>query len=158
MDYTYPYSSPLGPMTMASDGTALTGLWFDDQRHFAVSLSPEHVQKMLPVFTQTGMWLDAYFRKETPPEPPPIVLRGTAFQSAVWKLLLTIPRGETVTYGHLAQLLDSSARAVGGAVGRNPVSILVPCHRVVGAGGRLTGYAGGLDRKSFLLHLEGTSG
>ena len=157
MDYICPYASPLGPMTMASDGTALTGLWFDDQAHFAAGLSPDHELLDLPVFARTAAWLDAYFRGENPPEPPRIRLRGTPFQSAVWELLLAIPRGETVTYGQLAHMLGSSARAVGGAVGRNPVSILVPCHRVVGAGGALTGYAGGIERKTALLRLENAS-
>ena len=157
MDYICPYASPLGPMTMASDGTALTGLWFDDQAHFAAGLSPDHELRDLPVFARTAAWLDAYFRGENPPEPPRIRLRGTPFQSAVWELLLAIPRGETVTYGQLAHMLGSSARAVGSAVGRNPVSILVPCHRVVGAGGALTGYAGGIERKTALLRLENAS-
>ena len=155
MDYIHPYTSPLGPMTMASDGEVLIGLWFDDQARFAAALSPAHKQRDLPVFAQTTAWLDAYFSGKNPRQLPPFRLRGTVFQLAVWQWLLKIPYGKTATYGDIAGGLGSSARAVGGAVGRNPISILIPCHRVVGAGGKLTGYAGGLDRKIALLELEG---
>ena len=154
MEFIYPYDSPLGSMTMASDGEALTGLWFDDQEHFASVLSPQHEQRQLPVFKKTAAWLDAYFRGGSPREMPPYRLRGTAFRLAVWKQLLSIPYGKTATYGDIACILGSSARAVGNAVGHNPISILIPCHRVIGAGGKLTGYAGGLDRKTALLCLE----
>lgn len=157
MDYLRHYSSPLGPMTMAADGERLTGLWFEGQAHYARTLSPIHIEAELPVFNEAVAWLDRYFAGEAPGPVPPVHLRGTAFQLAVWELLRTIPRGKTVTYGQLAGALRSSARAVGGAVGRNPISILVPCHRVIGAGGRLTGYAGGLDRKIALLRLEGAA-
>ena len=272
MDYIWKYDSPLGGITLASDGSALVGLWFDGQRFFASSLLPappsapssgaasvlssgaafapsaafafSHETKdsspsdfegllaagftarPLPVFDQACRWLDIYFSGREPGFTPPLVLRGTPFRMAVWSGLLRIPFGSTVTYGAIAASLSSaslssastaspsiaslsfaspalasppvaspalaspplaspplaspavaspapsvsrpSARAVGGAVGRNPISLIVPCHRVVGAAGRragasvgptmvgpLTGYAGGLDRKLRLLELEG---
>lgn len=158
MTFIWPYVSPLGGMTMAADGTALTGLWFDGQAHAPAQAGP---QADLPVFAQAARWLDRYFAGEQPGDPPPVRLNGTPFQMAVWALLREIPYGETTTYGALARRLAAqtgaarvSAQAVGGAVGRNPVSILVPCHRVVGADGSLTGYAGGLARKRQLLRLE----
>ena len=154
MDYMQVYSSPLGPMTMASDGIALTGLRFDLQSHSAADPAPVRAPWALPVFDQTAAWLDAYFSGTIPGEAPPLLPRGTDFQRSVWDLLLTILYGQTVTYGELAKQLHSSARAVGGAVGRNPIAILIPCHRVVGVDG-LTGYGAGLDRKIALLHLEG---
>ena len=109
----------------------------------------------LPVFDATRQWLDAYFAGTIPQAMPPLMFRGTAFQQHVWAELLTVPYGQTVTYGDIARLIGCrSAQAVGGAVGRNPISIIVPCHRVVGSDGSLTGYAGGLDRKRALLQLE----
>ena len=231
MDYIWKYDSPLGGITLASDGSALVGLWFDGQRFFASSLLPAppsaptdfegllaagFTARPLPVFDQACRWLDIYFSGREPGFTPPLVLRGTPFRMAVWSELLRIPFGSTVTYGAIAASLSSaslssastaspslaspslasppiasppiasppvaspplaspapsvprlSARAVGGAVGRNPISLIVPCHRVVGAAGRragasvgptmvgpLTGYAGGLDRKLRLLELEG---
>jgi methylated-DNA-[protein]-cysteine S-methyltransferase len=156
MDYTFSISSPLGPITLASDGDALIGLWFDGQNHFAYRLSPEFEEKPLPVFDETRRWLDLYFAGQVPDFMPKLAPRGTAFQQAVWERLQAIPYGQTVTYGELAGDLGcASARAVGGAVGRNPISLLIPCHRVLGASGRLTGYAGGLERKRALLGLEG---
>ena len=156
MDYTGHYDSPLGGITLGSDGEALTGLWFDGQSHFASTLEEEHVEKPLPVFDEAARWLDLYFGGGRPDFTPKLSLRGTEFQRAVWDILLTLPYGETVTYGDIAERLgDTSARAVGGAVARNPISLIVPCHRVMGAGGRLTGYAGGVDRKRKLLELEG---
>ena len=161
MDYTGHYDSPLGGVTLASDGKALVGLWFDGQKHFGETLSPAHEDKPLPVFDETSRWLDVYFSGREPDFAPPVKLRGTPFQQAVWALLRTIPFGLTTTYGALARRLAAeqgqsraSARAVGSAVGRNPVSLIVPCHRVLGAGGALTGYAGGLERKAALLALE----
>lgn len=154
MDYTCSVSTPLGAVTLASDGEALTGLWFDGQRHYAEGLSGEREEKPLPVFRETERWLGEYFSGREPDFTPPLRLRGTPFQRAVWEQLRTIPYGETLSYGELARRLDSSARAVGGAVGRNPVSLLVPCHRVIGADGSLTGYAAGLERKTALLRLE----
>lgn len=157
MQSTFFYSSPLGKLTLTADPLGLTGLWFPDSLHF----SPEDGED-LPVFRETCRWLDMYFSGREPDFLPPLHLTGTAFQKLIWELLLTIPYGRTVTYGQLArQAADRlgkprmSAQAVGGAVGRNPVSILVPCHRVLGANGSLTGYAGGLSRKAALLKLEG---
>lgn len=153
MKYVARYASPLGEITMASDGVALTGVWFAGQKHFPELSGAEEAE--LPVFAQTRQWLDSYFAGTAPETLPAMNLQGTAFQRAVWAQLLQIPYGQTVTYGTLAARVGmTSARAVGGAVGRNPISLLVPCHRVVGAGGKLTGYDGGLDRKEYLLKLE----
>ena len=155
MDYIQHYISPLGPMTMCSDGNALTGLWFDGQAYFASTLSADHEIMEIPVLAQTAAWLDVYFHGGVLPNTPPIQLTGTAFQRKVWHRLQRIPYGNTVSYRDIALDLCSSPRAVGSAVGRNPVSILVPCHRVVGVRGQLTGYAGGIDRKAALLRIEG---
>lgn len=146
------YDSPLGSITLASNDMALVGLWFDGQRYFG---DTQGVLTESPVFNETRRWLDIYFSGREPGFVPPLSLQGTDFQQHVWKVLLTIPYGQTVTYGELARRLGCrSAQAVGGAVGHNPISIIVPCHRVVGANGSLTGYAGGLDRKRALLQLE----
>ena len=157
MDYIRKYDSPLDGITMASDGEALTGLWFEGQ-HFYASTLGECVTGDLPVFRETGRWLDVYFSGRDPGFTPPLSLRGTPFRQSVWAELLNIPFGQTATYGEIAArigaLSRTSARAVGGAVGHNPVSLIVPCHRVVGSGGALTGYAGGLDLKRRLLQLE----
>ena len=157
MDLICRYASPLGPMTLAAHGEALIGVWFDGQRHDRLGLDPKAQPGDSPVLRQTAQWLDAYFQREDPGPLPPLELRGSPFQLRVWELLGQIPYGETVTYGALAARLGlpaGAARALGGAVGRNPISILLPCHRVLGARDRLTGYAGGLDRKRFLLALE----
>ena len=153
------YASPLGGMTLTSDGIALTGLYFDGERDFP-DLSAAH-KKDLPVFGEVMRWLDLYFAGKEPDFMPPLAPVGTTFQQAVWEILKTIPYGEITTYGAIAKQLEKdtgrrmSAQAVGGAVGRNPISILIPCHRVIGANGSLTGYAGGLDKKEYLLELEG---
>ncbi len=149
----YPYQSPLGPIWLAADATALGGLWFEGQRHFPLQ---QGTVRKLPVFAAATRWLDAYFAGEKPTEEIPVHFTGTNFQCAVWQYLQTIPYGTTVTYGDIAKALGLSggAQAVGGAVGRNPISVIVPCHRVIGADGSLTGYAGGLDRKMALLRLE----
>ena len=160
--YTYAYASPLGGITLASNGTALTGLWFDGQKYFAATLPREHTEKALPIFDQTIQWLDIYFSGREPNFTPPLALSGTPFRRTVAEIMLTIPYGRTMTYGQIAAEIarqqgvkTMSAQAVGGAVGHNPISILVPCHRVVGSGGSLTGYAGGIERKIQLLRLEG---
>ena len=159
-------SSPLGRLTLASDGAALTGLWLEGQKHFpAIPEDAENVPS-LPVFLEAKAWLYAYFAASPLPALPPLAPKGTPFQQAVWALLQEIPYGKTVTYGAattygaIAEILrqkgvSASARAVGGAVGRNPISILIPCHRVIGADGSLTGYAGGEPAKRALLKLEG---
>lgn len=161
MLYTSHYASPLGGMTLVSDGTALVGLYFDGQKYAAEGLDATHTQKNLPIFKEVRRWLDVYFSGRKPDFTPPIAPAGTAFQQSVWEILRTIPYGQTVTYGAIARRIEQntgcrmSAQAVGGAVGRNPISILIPCHRVIGADGSLTGYAGGLDKKESLLRWEG---
>ena len=161
MLYTSHYASPLGGMTLVSDGTALVGLYFDGQKYAAEGLDATHTQKNLPIFKEVRRWLDVYFSGRKPDFTPPIAPAGTAFQQSVWEILRTIPYGQTVTYGAIARRIEQntgcrmSAQAVGGAVGRNPISILIPCHRVVGTNGSLTGYAGGIDKKERLLQWEG---
>ena len=161
MIYTAHYASPLGGITLMSDGTALTGLDFDGQTYFLENMTTNHQQKNLPVFEETCRYLDLYFAGKEPDFSPALNPTGTAFQMSVWAILRTIPYGETTSYGTIAKRLEKStgkrmaAQAVGGAVGRNPISILIPCHRVIGADGSLTGYAGGLDKKEYLLRIEG---
>ena len=157
MEYTFHYDSPLGGITLGGDGEALTGLWFDGQKYFADTLDPVHREKVLPVFEETVRWLDVYFSGKEPGFTPKLNPEGTAFRRAVWDVLLTIPYGKTMTYGEIAERLGlsrGSAQAVGGAVGHNPISLIIPCHRVLGADGSLTGYAGGTDKKHSLLALE----
>lgn len=156
MEHFFHYSSPLGGISLFSDGEALTGLYFDGQRYFPDKLVPFSTEADLPVFRQTARWLDVYFSGKAPGFVPPISLHTTSFRRAVYDILLGIPFGETMTYGEIAKRIDvrMSAQAVGGAAGHNPVSLIIPCHRAVGAGGRLTGYAGGLERKAALLKLE----
>jgi methylated-DNA-[protein]-cysteine S-methyltransferase len=150
----------LGRIQAAAEGSALTGLWFIGQKYFPAKTEawinrPDH-----PVFASLKSWLDDYFAKRKPKAKIPLLPSGTDFQQAVWKLLLEIPYGETSTYGAIASRLSAagkkaSAQAVGGAVGHNPISLLIPCHRVIGSDGSLTGYAGGLEKKRALLELEG---
>lgn len=164
------YDSPLGGLVLAADVEGLAGAWFAGQRHYGEFGSVRHAlddaadaTPDAPALREARVWLDAYFAGEHPGELPPLHLMGTSFQQRVWQLLLEIPYGQTTTYGALARELEhrfgsrASARAVGGAVGRNPVSIIVPCHRVLGANGAITGYAGGVDRKRALLKLEGAA-
>jgi len=162
MDYIHHYDSPLGGITLAADGEALTGLWFDGQKHFADTLCDPCEEAALPVFEAAVRWLDIYFSGRDPGFTPLLAPRGTVFRKAVWEILLAVPFGETVTYGRIAEtaarqagFARMSARAVGGAVGHNPISLMIPCHRVVGAGRSLGGYAGGIDRKICLLRMEG---
>ena len=150
------YASPLGPILLAADETGLTGLWFEGQKYFPSFLGVDYQEKETPVLTETVRWLDVYFSGKDPDILPPLHPQGSPFRQAVWNILLTIPRGQTMTYGEIARRLGvHSAQAVGGAVGHNPISILIPCHRVVGSDGSLTGYAGGVERKARLLQLEG---
>ena len=150
----------LGGITLVSDGEVLTGLWFDGQKYFGAGSCPDTAEKEVPVFGMTREWLQIYFGGSNPDFTPPLSLIGSPFRRAVWEKLLRIPYGKTMTYGEIARLLEGetgrrvSARAVGGAVGHNPVSLIVPCHRVVGVNGNLTGYAGGIERKRYLLALE----
>lgn len=161
MEYTYHYDSPLGGITLAGNGAALTGLWFDGQKYFAYGLDKEHQEKELPVFQEVKCWLTVYFEGREPDFKLPLCFVGTDFQKEVWRILCSIPYGQTMTYGEIAKQLAAkrglshmSAQAVGGAVSHNRISIIVPCHRVVGADGSLTGYAGGIDKKVKLLTLE----
>ena len=178
MTYIQHYDAPLGRILLAADEVGLTGLWFDGAKYFADGLPAEHTERETPVLSEARRWLDLYFAGREPGFLPPLHPAGSVFQQAVWALpppwdtlatakktlwalLLQIPYGQTVTYGELArQLVEKqgrprmSAQAVGGAVGHNKISIIIPCHRVVGTGGSLTGYAGGIDRKVKLLALE----
>lgn len=163
MDYIDHYDSPLGGITLASDGTALTGLWFDGQKYFADTLAEEYEERELPVFAQAVKWLDIYFSGKNPGFTPTLSMRTTAFRKRVWEIMLRIPFGQTMTYGEIACCIAEekgiphmSAQAVGGAVAHNSISLIIPCHRVVGSDGSLTGYAGGTDKKIALLKLEGT--
>lgn len=159
--YVKAYDSPIGVITIASDGERITGLWFEGQKYYAATLQSPVTDAALPVFDRAAAWLDRYFGGERPEMNLPLKPEGSTFRQAVWHILLGIPYGETLTYGSIAQELarstgkNVSAQAVGGAVGHNPISILIPCHRVVGADGSLTGYAGGIDKKIRLLQLEG---
>lgn len=162
MSYLSHYLSPLGPITMASDGIALTGLWFDGQKYFASTLAPDVEERSdLPVFAQTRRWLDIYFTGHDPGFAPHLHHPATPFRTMVWQCLRGIPYGATATYADIARqiarqrgLPSMSAQAVGAAVSRNPISIIIPCHRVIASDGSLTGYAAGLDRKAALLRLE----
>lgn len=156
MDYISHYNSPLGRITMGSDGEALIGLWFDDQKHFGANLGMEQRQQNdLPIFELTRKWLDIYFSGKAPQFTPPLQMRASDFRKQVWKQLLNIPFGQTTTYGEIAKSLGgSSAIAVGGAIAHNAISLIIPCHRVIASDGNLRGYAGGLDRKRWLLEME----
>lgn len=164
MEYIHHYESPLGTITIASDGEALSGLWFDGQKYYADCLEMEHEEKMLPIFEQTDKWLDIYFSGKEPEFTPPLIMKTTEFRKAVWEIMLSIPYGKTMTYGEIADRIAKkkgvnkmSAQAVGGAVGHNSISLIIPCHRVVGTNGSLTGYAGGIEKKIKLLELEGVN-
>ncbi|MDR3569958.1 MAG: methylated-DNA--[protein]-cysteine S-methyltransferase [Syntrophobacteraceae bacterium] len=164
MSYTCTISTPLGAMTAAAEGDALVGLWFIGQKHYPTRTAHWKSDGACAVFEALRGYLQTYFaggtdRFEMELKPP-----GSAFRRAVWDILLQIPRGQVKTYGQIAketakslELTAMSARAVGGAVARNPISILIPCHRVIASNGALRGYAGGLDRKAELLRLEGAN-
>lgn len=159
--YTSVYSSELGDILLAADEIGLTGLWFFGQSYFADTLPTEQIAQETPILTQAREWLDEYFSGKEPDFTPTLHPIGSPFRQAVWKLLLQIPYGQTTTYGEIARQLEKlqnrphmSAQAVGGAVGHNGISIIIPCHRVVGTKGSLTGYAGGLDKKMALFELE----
>jgi methylated-DNA-[protein]-cysteine S-methyltransferase len=160
MTYTSTLKTPLGPITVAAENEALIGLWFFNQKYYPRSRRSEWIDKPdYPLFISLDAWLHDYFSGKNPKLDFKLDPRGTVFQKRVWKMLLKIPYGKTSTYGAIAKALgaekNSSARAVGGAVGHNPISILIPCHRVIGASGNITGYAGGIDKKMALLQLEG---
>ena len=161
MVHTINYSSPLGEILLAADEIGLTGLWFHGQKYFAADLAEENTDGTTPALEQAKEWLDIYFSGNEPNFTPPLHPIGSDFRRGVWDILLKIPYGKTVTYGDIAQELAKkkgiakmSAQAVGGAVGHNEILMIIPCHRVVGANGSLTGYAGGIDRKVSLLTLE----
>lgn len=187
IEYIHQYISPLGEMTLASNGEALLGVWFDGQKYFGSTLTGKHNDrghvhrltddvycseknkfdmsecepKSLPIFQQADKWLDIYFSGKAPDFTPPMHIEATDFCRTVWEILLKIPFGQTMTYGEIAKKIAKqrglermSAQAVGGAVGHNPFSLIIPCHRVVGVKGKLTGYAGGIDKKKWLLAME----
>lgn len=158
------YHSPIGGITVSGNGREITGLWFDGQKYFGATLPDQYEEKMTPVFEDTEKWLDLYFNGMEPDFTPPLSLETTPFRRAVWEILLAIPYGQTMTYGEIADriaaqmgLAAMSAQAVGGAVGHNPISLIIPCHRVVGSDGSLTGYAGGIEKKKWLLKMEHTT-
>ena len=165
-EFVYYYLSDIGKMTLTSDGENITGLWLEGQKYYGDIMavnSPErnNKEKMLPVFKQAKRWLDMYFSGKEPDFSLPLAPKGSPFRQKVWKMLCDIPYGQVVTYGDIAKALAKesgkakmSAQAVGGAVGHNPISVMIPCHRVVGADGSLTGYAGGIHNKVKLLELE----
>ena len=155
------YASPLGGILLAADDEGLIGAWFEGEKYFAEGLPADAAEGQSAILTETKHWLDVYFSGREPEHTPPLHPMGSAFRQEVWALLRSIPYGRTTTYGALAAQLAAahggkkmSAQAVGGAVGHNPISLLIPCHRVVGTGGSLTGYAGGIDKKLRLLELE----
>ena len=156
------FRSPVGDLVLSSDGMNLTGLWIEIQKYFGATLCEHVIEENVPVFEETKYWLDLYFAGKRPDFLPPLAPKGSEFRQLIWKFLLEIPYGETTTYGALAKKAakamgktSMSAQAAGGAVGHNPISIIIPCHRILGADGSLTGYAGGLDAKKYLLALEG---
>lgn len=161
MIYTSKYNSPLGDILLAADEIGIRGLWFDGQKYFAQGLSDERTECETAIIAEAKRWLDVYFAGKQPSFTPPLHPVGSPFCQAVWQILLQIPYGQTITYGDIAKQLAQklgvakmSAQAVGGAVGHNEISVIIPCHRVVGTNGSLTGYAGGIDKKISLLQLE----
>ncbi|GHV25173.1 methylated-DNA--protein-cysteine methyltransferase [Spirochaetia bacterium] len=164
MYYSTTYPSPVGKITLASDGDNLAGLWIEGQKYYGGTISEEMIeQNTIPVFDAAKKWLDKYFAGDKPAiSELPLAPVGGAFRQNVWKILCQIPYGKVITYGDIAKKMavkmnkpNMSSQAVGGAVGHNPISIIIPCHRVVGTKGSLTGYAGGIHTKAKLLELEG---
>lgn len=164
MFYTTVYDSPLGKLTLAGDGESLIGLWLNNQKYFAATVKGTTAEQAdLPIFVKTKKWLDAYFSGEKPAiSDLSLAPVGSEFRKAVWDILCEIPYGQCTTYGEIAKKMAArmkkksmSSQAVGGAVGHNCISIIIPCHRVVGSNGSLTGFAGGIDKKITLLELEG---
>ena len=161
--YAFITDTPLGKIQAAAENNALTGLWFTGQKYFPLDTEAWINRPDYPVFVSLRAWLKDYFAGKKPAVKVPLSPAGSDFRQAVWKLLLEIPYGRTTSYGAITAKLVSagkkaSAQAVGGAVGHNPISLLIPCHRVLGADGSLTGYAGGLEKKRALLELEGITG
>lgn len=161
LNFSEEYQSPVGKLLLTSDGCALTGLWIEEQKYFGATLDEAPEKYPLELFDKVKKWLDAYFSGVSKVIDFPLAPKGTEFRQVVWELLLEIPHGQTITYGDLAKKTAEklgkekmSAQAIGGAVGHNPISIIIPCHRVMGAGGNLTGYGGGIDKKIALLRIE----
>ena len=164
MTWTSEYVSPLGTITLACDDEAIVGLWFNGQRYFGSVLPEVTAQREHPLFAEAGHWLDIYFSGKEPGFLPPLRYDTTPFRKRICDIMLTIPYGKTMTYGEIAAeaarqqgLAKMSAQAVGGAVGHNPISLMIPCHRVVGTNGSLTGYGGGIQRKKALPELASTN-
>lgn len=164
MKYKYTYESPLGKMIMLGTLTYLTDLFFEDEQYAPFYDSDEYIEQLTGPFEVTVMWLNQYFKGQKPCIVPPMKVEGTDFRKHVWAILQTIPYGETTTYGEIGSKVAAvqgkeimSAQAVGGAVGHNPISIIIPCHRVIGKNGQMTGYAGGIERKVYMLELENKS-
>ncbi len=163
--YLHHYASPLGRITLAGNGEALIGLWFEGQKYFGSTLREHYIEKNLPVFEQADNWLTTYFSGREPDFTPPLAIETTPFRKSVWEILLTIPFGQTMTYGEVAEQIakqrkipSMSSQAVGGAIAHNPISLMIPCHRVIGAKGKMIGYAGGITRKEKLLSMEQNGG
>ena len=161
MQYTNHYNSPLEGITLASNGSELIGLWFDGQKYFGTTLTESHITKELPIFNHTKQWLDIYFNNQEPDFIPKLQFNTTPFRKLICEIMLKIPYGQTMTYGEIANIAANklnkskmSPQAVGGAVGHNAISIIVPCHRVIGTNKKLIGYAGGIDKKEKLLQFE----
>lgn len=160
MLFTDTYASPIGNITLLSDSDNLLGLWWEGQKHFGAKRDLDSVVQASPEpICSAKRWLDEYFEGKAPQFTPPVKIQGSPFLQSVCRALAQIPFGQTVTYGQLAKIVFKdgkrpSARAIGSAVGKNPVAIIVPCHRVVGAGKKLGGYDGGTDKKEWLLRLE----
>lgn len=153
--FTATYTSPLGPIVIESDGQAITSLRFSNAKTSSVPTAPKEAVPTPPIIAETIQWLDDYFAGKRPCNVPRLNPQGTAFQKRVWQALFTIWYGQTKTYGEIAQMVDCrSAQAVGQAVGANPIALIIPCHRVIAAHGRLGGYAYGTDIKKRLLELE----
>jgi methylated-DNA-[protein]-cysteine S-methyltransferase len=162
MEYVHRIESPVGTLTVSSDGENIAGLWIAGQKYFANTLGKDALEQNLSVFDGVKEWLTIYFSGKEPGFMPPLAPRGSPFQKSIWNILRNIPYGKTTSYGEISKQFElenegrrASARAAGGAVGHNPISILIPCHRVIGKNGDLTGYAGGIDVKIKLLRLEG---
>ena len=162
MEYINSIKSPVGMLTISSDGNSISGLWIEGQKYFGKNLKKENLKQNLPIFDIVKNWLNIYFSGKNPDFLPELSPIGTSFQESIWNILSRIPYGQTTTYGEIAKILENenegkptSARAVGNAIGHNPISILIPCHRVIGKKGELTGYAGGILKKKQLLQTEG---
>lgn len=158
--FILPYESPIGKLIMASDSQRLTGLWIENQKYFGSTLQEDVCQKELKIFQETAQWLTEYFTGKMPDFTPELKVSGSSFRQRIWEILRAIPYGQTTSYGKIAKQIEqesgkrASAQAVGGAIGHNPIMLITPCHRVIGSDGSMTGYAGGIDKKIWLLEHE----